>query len=290
MATIKKIRFDVFELNIKAQNSTPVSSIFELPFERYNPIIKNGNPIILYEGINEHGRLLSGYLINNQMDGIPAAYDIKKKEIADLALNENQGLIHPKCFLFDKDINFLVFESGNIGISFNTFCEFFESANGVELESSIVLDPEKLRKYRRLDFFSSFEVKIAKVKNGTIFEDQMAVTDAINLSSETNCNKLLIKLQASKNKSLTKDKIREYIRFYSRYKESNEVQKLIVSGREEDDEKNTRIDLIKNRFKLEIETKLKRYNDITLVHSKIAQMISVYNENRPKLLAAYKDN
>jgi len=288
MAKTKKINFDLFELSIKNNDSLTVESLFKLSSDKYNPLVKENGLITLGAPIKKSGSIYTGYLIHTQMYDIPPAFDIKKHKLSKLNLNDDQGLAHTKSFLFDSEINVVLFEAGMHGVTFNSFCEFFETTSKVELESAIVIDPSKMQKYKRLDLINTFEVSIARVKNGTIFQGEEAISDIIKLAEESNSKKIYYKLQSNRKDTLNVGLIRNLVNIFSRYKENNEIKKLVVSGREGDEDKNTHIDLIVNRLKLEIETSLKRNMDLLLVNAKIDQMTKAYNSIRSELLKVYK--
>jgi len=122
----------------------------------------------------------------------------------------------------------------------------------------------------------------------TILQGEEAISDIIKLAEESNSKKIYYKLQSNRKDTLNVGLIRNLVNIFSRYKENNEIKKLVVSGREGDEDKNTHIDLIVNRLKLEIETSLKRNMDLLLVNAKIDQMTKAYNSIRSELLKVYK--
>jgi hypothetical protein len=280
----RKIHYDFFQLNIIGSKNNSVFEIFEKG--HYKPLIKDGSPIEIFGNIEKKDGIYTGILIHSQMNELAPSFDTKIKKLNRLNLSDYEGLASPKCFLFDKKINILMFESGK-GISLNRFLEFFEFNLNIEIDASIVLDPEKIQKYERLDFISKIELRVAKVQSGELFKGEKALSDISKIAEDTNSNKVDYVLHADRRGTLKMEVVRKMIKRLTNYRETAEVEKLKVTGREEGEHRSTFIDFITNRFRLDEEYDLKRHMDIVFVNSKLVRMKNLYINIRERLIQAY---
>ncbi|TKK65422.1 hypothetical protein FC093_20135 [Ilyomonas limi] len=292
----KKINFDVFKLS--AYNSVDDIIGFETVLlnvlSSYRPIHKNTGPISLSDAVKQHGKFIVGTLAHTQMNDLPNYRNTQTGETGQLPLNDEQGLDYNTSFLFDKELQMLALESKKNGVSLQLFCNFFQHNYDLnKLETEIVIDPIEMQKLQRMSVVKKFKVKIAKVANGEIFSDggkRQSFGQIIDSADGTNTDTLEYVLTASrlKSDSLNVNKIKQFIRELLIFRDTEEVTKLELTGKEDEDAASYPINFIGSRVRFQIEVERKRFSESFALQEKYSLLKESYNKIRPNLLKAYK--
>ncbi len=286
----RMIHFDYFTLSAGGDKPIDIGKDLSTP-KIFKPIQReNGSYIWHYTKFELRNRLILGTLINNQMNDIPASFDNLTQTFNPLVLSKTQGLAHPTSFLFDRDMNVLMYESSNVGVSLGSFCQFIEHNFSMpNIETSIVIDLEEMKKYMKLGVISKIEIKIAKVKNGSLFNDKnTAVSKIITTADKTNATSLTYIVSAGKSQSLDRQTVHKYVSDLKNYisggKEGpKEVKKLIVTGREDDGGDKINIDFIKNKLRSSIGFEKHRQIGGAVINEKLKLMEEEYLRISPTI-------
>ncbi len=244
----------------------------------------DGN-VSIYGDIVKRGNCVLGTLVNNQMFDVPPRFDDETHALDPLHLSENQGLGYATCFLYDKNTNILMIESVKNGVGPITFVSFLRHNYSMPLFTpSIVINPKDIVNFYNMVTINKFHVKVARVEDGTIFKTKKkSLGQIIKSADDTNTNMLEYKIQTGrKKKSLRLPKVRQWVKDFLDYKETEEVDILSVSGYDAEDHKDV-IDFIKQRLKdsYKIEkhrivgsfTILERHNNLYDIYLKHGEML-----------------
>jgi hypothetical protein len=286
----RKVKYDFFKLSIPGYDEKNVANIFGHKPEYYDKIVNGEGTEIHYHFLRNNDYLISGSLLNNHMVNIPGSFDGSKKQLARLPLTERQGLAYVTAFVFDRELNILMLQSTKNGVTLKGFCHFFElNCNIPEINTSIVLDPNKLDKYNSLTSISKINIKIARINSGSHFDGRDKSLNELNrLADETDTNHLEYILLAERKKSLKISKIKEIVRNILAKKNNEHLEKLIISGKEEGDRGNSIIDLMHAKMQTSLDFTLSRNSDIFVIATTLDRMETEYNRHRPILLKTYK--
>lgn len=290
----KKINFDLFQIFAanEAEEDIGFEDILLDVLDNYVSVLHNGNPVIVIDTNKEVGKFIFGTMANNQMNDLPSAYDNKTKKVAELPIVPTAGLAHYTSFLFDKELQIMLYEVKQIGVSFGLFCEFYEkNYNLPTISANLVIDPIDYKRLNKFNIIKKFSVKIARLQHGNLFSNKKPeLQKLINIADSTNSGTIEYILTAKnpKDESLTLSFIKNAVRELLKYKKTEEVQVMEVTGKETEEEAADKINFITNRYRLTIEVERKRYNASFALKEKYEAMKNEYMKVRPELLKAYK--
>jgi len=291
----KKIfSFEIFELDIKTEDEekTKFEHFLQNILADHIPVYHDGNPIYL-ESFKKTGNFFYGTLTSSQMQEIPNVFDNVKKKSIKWDLEENQGLAHPTSFLYDIELSMLIYEAGKNGVLLNSFCEFFEKNYNIPyINTKIVVEPSEIEKLNKMVYIKSFQLKIAKIKNGRLFKtkEKKAVSEVMDLAKDTNSTVMECKMFSGRKKknSLNVPIIKGMVNELLNYRDNKEVPILIISGRETEDDTTNILNFIANRIVLKFGLEKQRFSNMNL-QPKYDLLEQKYKEIRQGLLLAYKE-
>jgi hypothetical protein len=267
-------------------------SVLLSKLHRYRKVNKASGLIVLVGDIEKRNHFIFGTLAHNQMNDLPQSWDHETGEAGDLALTPSQGLAHYTSFLFDPALEMIAYESKVNGVHIKHFISFFEmNYNLSRIESDIVIDPIEVERLNRMTVIKKFHVQIARVENGTIFKNPKSSFHQIIQSADgTNTNVLEFTLKASRLEggSLTPPRIKQMVRDLLRFKATEEVNKLALTGKESDKSPSKIINFIANRVRLTIKVERKRFTSHFALQERYQKVEKEYTSIRPHLLKAYK--
>ena len=143
---------------------------------------------------------------------------------------------------------------------------------------------------------TSFETKIAKVNDGSLFSEgeDSSINQILNSADQTNTDRLTYKIEIGpenrrEDKSLNKGKITDFIKNLLRFRGTKEVELLKVAGRIKNEDKITTLELIKQRLHDQIEYEVEdrlitKFN----LEERYTQIEQKYARHRLSLLRTYK--
>lgn len=291
---IKIINFDLYKLKVKnfEGDSVQFENILLDKLELYKSIHVGTDQVSIIDTIKKEGKFIFGTLAHTQLSDLPPTLDITTGEPGEIPLKESQGLAYYTSFLFDPELQMIAYESKKNGVTLNSFLGFFQlNYNLNPIESEIVIDPIELERLNRMGLIKKFQVKIAKVVNGSIFNsNKSSFKQIINSADDTNTNVLEYTLTADRGNGngLSINKIKQIVKDLLAYKETDEVEKLIITGKETDESATDVIDFIANRVRISIKVERKRLSSDFALSDKYFYVTEQYLKIQPHLLVAYK--
>jgi hypothetical protein len=130
--------------------------------------------------------------------------------------------------------------------------------------------------------YNKFQVKMARLENGAIFNSKnRAIGQIIHAADNTNTDTLEFSLTVKKKyDTLSLSKIRNFVNTFLKFKDSEEVTVLKVSGRSDEDAGSETIDFIQQRLKDNFTVEKVRLNSSFSVKEHYDKMIVAYNKHR----------
>ncbi|MBS0646418.1 MAG: hypothetical protein JSR97_07475 [Verrucomicrobia bacterium] len=291
---LKTLNFDVFKLitTNDQQDLVKFETILLNKLAAYRTLPKSSGPILLIGDISKNGKFIYGTLAHNQMNDLPPTLDSATGETGELPIKDTQGLAYYTSFLFDTELQMIAYESKQNGVSLKSFLEFFEMNYSLPpIESEIVIDPIEIQRLNKMSVIKKFYVKIAKVENGAIFNSNKAsFKQIINSADGTNTNTLEYTITSARSKdgSLTLNKVKQMAKDLLKYKETEEVEKMVITGKETDEDPADVIDFIANKVRISIKVERKRFSTNFALKEKYDLLTEEYKKVHPHLIKAYK--
>ena len=204
-------------------------------------------------------------LETSRSNNVPPKKNKISKKLSKLGLDDNEGLAYGNVFLYDKKRKILMYEVNKFGCYLDHFVSFIYSAlkqseselyKKFKVKLEVVLTSNEYNRILNMDFHKSIEVQIAqpkkivedlKHKNGALYNVCKSANDL--QSSRMNAK---FEVEAKKeSKGLLAKSVKEILSDVTKLlksKSSENVQKVIVTGYENDVKSLQKIDLIANRY------------------------------------------
>lgn len=295
-AAKKRIALSFFQLNPDIENSNPVenseelkkiSEVFLTQPTATKPVKLSDSSVNFYGKVEKQGALFLGTVIKNQLSNIPPSYDEVAGIAAKLPLSSNEGLGYQTSFLYDPALRIIMIESVKNGVNVNVLCLLLQKNFDIpDIQASLVINPARLQEFYNMRVISKFQVKVARLEQGTIFNTKKnsSIGQIIHSADDTNTDLLEYTLGVrKKNKSLKRSKISTLIRSFLRYEETDEVKKLLVTGKEEEEGHSNSINFIEQRLTDFVFVKQERLIETFEVKERYEKLLDVYNKHKPSL-------
>lgn len=209
--------------------------------------------------------VIIGHIETSRNNNVPPKKNKKAKKLSKLGLNSDEGLAYGNVFLYDKKREILLYEVNKFGCYLDHFISFIylalkdaksELFKKFRIKLEVVLTSNEYYRIVNMNFHKSIEVQVAqphriiddlKHKNGALY-------NVCNSGNEFNSSRLSAKFEVQgkkKSKGLSSKTVRELMDDISRLlktKSSENIQKVIIAGYENDIKKLQKIDLIANRY------------------------------------------
>lgn len=209
--------------------------------------------------------IIVGLIETSRNNNVPPKKNKKARKLSKLGLNIDEGLAYGNVFLYDKKRKILLYEINKFGCYLDHFVTYIYSAlkatksdlyKKFRIKLEVVLTANEYRRILNMDFHKAIEVQIAQPK--AIIKDLKhkngALYNVCESASDLESSRLSAKFEVEgrrKTKGLSTKTVKEVMRDISnllKTKSSEKVQKVIVSGYENDVKKIQKIDLIANRY------------------------------------------
>lgn len=235
------------------------------------------------ELVNNSGLVL-GCLLSVQKSNIPPIHDSKKDDLTSLDLPDDSGLGYESCFLYDPSSRILILESITNGVSIGAFCALLNRNSITQVQAVMVVDPVELDKINKMSYIRRFSVKIAKVEDIDIGKDK-SVGQVLRSAKNTNTSELVYSLNAGGKKfsTLNIDTIKTWAAELLGIKNKQEVLKLVISGKEDEDSSVKEIDLIKQWLKDHIKIDKERLVGSMDFKSRHDKLVEIFKKHKPSL-------
>jgi hypothetical protein len=292
----KKISLNFFQLNPTIENADPairatelaqIANVFQNMPESFQPIELLESTINLYGSVENRNSFHLGTFVRAQTVNIPPDINLQNAELTPLPLNEGHGLGFPTCFLYEPATRIVMIESTKNAIGMGVFSAFLERNFVVpSLDAAFVINPRKLAEYGRMNVFTKLLVKVARIEHGTIFNTpkRAAIGQIIHAADNTNADILEYKIEKrGKGETLARSVVRQIVRSFTRYRDTDELKKLIVSGKEDDDSPVNTVDFIIQKLKDSITVRQRRLVESFEINEHYSKLIDVYKTHQAAL-------
>jgi len=288
----KRINFDFYKIKITGKNKRKLAGILKTEISKFKSFNKNNRHNSFPYDIKEMNGYVLGTILANHMDGLPSSYDNSKKKLEDLKLEGSQGLAYFTSFLYDSELEILMFESNRNGASIGVLCSLIE--NNIEnyiIDPHILINPSDLIKLNDMEEIRKISVKIHNIQNGAIIKDtEKSVGELIQFANEIKNDYLEFSIVRTKKGSLTVQKVIDLAKkLLKRKKDDNPVEKIEIKGRIATERKLTVLNLISNRLRPNILIKMPRFIGINTINEKYIEMTSLYLKLREEFKSAYSE-
>jgi len=244
--------------------------------------------------------ILVGLLETSRSHNVPPKKSKIAKKLSKLGLNDDEGLAFGNVFLYDKKRKVLMYEVNKFGCYLDHFINFIYSAlkqseselyKKFKIKLDVVLTSNEYNRIINMDFHKSIEVQIAqpkkiisdlKHKNGALFN---VCKSANELQSSRMFAKFEVEAKKESNGLLTKSikEILSDITNLLKTKSSENIQKVIVTGYQNDVKSLQKIDLIANRYIKHIKLNEPRANLDLLEKQRSTEIRELHNNCTPEL-------
>jgi len=298
--SIKTTTINYFQIVPKDADLNTCKSVQEklrgLENKKFKMMELSGKSFTIPDPLKKSDTYQLGTIFEIQMGNIPPSMNKNTLKVDPLKLEDTDGLAKATCFLLDVQANILVIES-NAGVSAHSLCQYFRFNSDLpRIVPAIIINPDLIQQFYKMGSLFSFEAKMAKINDGSLFSEgeNSSIDQILQSADETDTDKLTYKLEIGpenkrENKSLNKEKILNFTKRLLQYKGTEEVESLKVSGRVGIEEKITTLELIKQRLNDQIEYEIEdrlitKYN----LEDRYAQIEGKYAKHREYLLRTYK--
>lgn len=274
------------EKDARIKQLNAISTLFNAVPGTLRPASFSESRVYLYGNVVRRNGVVLGTFLRNQVSNIPPSYDETEALLQSLPFTDNQGLAYQTSFLYDPDNRILMLEVNKNGVGISTFCGYInQNFPTISIQPALVIDPQKLQDFYNMTTISKLSVKIAKLENGSIFNNRgkSSLGQIIRSADNTNTDTLEYALSARGGKSLNRGKISGLIRSLMRYDDDREVQKLLVVGKEDDEAPREAIDLIDQKLQDSITVQRVRLISNFPVEEHYTKLEKVYAAHRPSL-------
>jgi hypothetical protein len=294
----KKITIHFFQLCPEVETEDEIilgnqelTKLFENIPTKFQSISFEDSKVNLFDNLKKRTGLVLGTLIRNQINDIPPKYNDVSRMIEPLDLTKDQGLGYATCFLYDPSLRIIIIESIKNGVGISTLCKFLEKNFNLtnKIEPNFVINPSDLARFLEMGSIKKFEVKIARIEGGSIFnQNKKSINQITSAADHTNTDVLEYTLSVNRgNDTLSLSKIRGFVSSLLKFKGSEEVKTMKVTGKSMDSDINDTIDFIQEKMVDSIIVERVRVVESFKTEEHYGKLIEVYNKHK-KSLQVYK--
>lgn len=263
--------------------------ILDTPLETYEGLMFRGNKFQLDGTIRKTQGIYYGTFCLIQTSELPIKAKFGQEPEDLLSDDEDTGLGHYTSFFFDSSNNMIAVQNNRNGISANGIAAFFKR-NYIfrDIQFEHVINPAELARLDNLTQIKSFEISIAKLENGAAFSkdtDSLSFKEVTKMADSTKANvfRLYLGVGYEKEDSLLKGGVKQYIRSLLGKQNVNNITKIEVRGRENDEESLEIIDLINNKIRFTVTLPKARSVNRGYVQKLVTSGITEYQKILPDL-------
>jgi hypothetical protein len=251
------MKIDYYQVVLPSEELRTFADLLELLSQTPNDATRNkdyqGVPIRLQEirKINAHWL---GDMVKIRMDGIPPKTKLTGRQ-EDIDLDDDEGLGEETAFLFDTRTGVLVFQRNKFAVSATAFAHYLVLMCGVEdvglrpaLRSDAMARLQTFTQHRKL------EIAIAGLNNLRLFRGAgRGVEELVTLSNEFQAPSISLTVSMGHNKGTlakVKDCVESLIETFQQAGGAGPtpITKILVSGKEGEDQPTEIIDLLEDRM------------------------------------------
>ena len=171
-------------------------------------------------------------------------------ETVPIGLNSNESFAHETAMLYDPGTNLAFVESTQSGMRARAIVLYFEEFSNFNEHYLLIprLDAEAAAKARGYKTIRSVKLRVAIGPVTSADRDEgIGVINSLGVDYGANIVDIEIKVQRGRSRTLSLPKVRQVINSVLGSDGSNNVTRMTVRGREDDDDRIETIDLIQHR-------------------------------------------
>lgn len=207
----------------------------------------------LQEVNEKDNQVFIGNMVRIRMNDIPPVVSLREEKLQDINLESDQGLGEQTFFLYAPKIKILLLHRNFSGVRAGMFARYFETLTGqYPIELLPVLQPDILMKLQKMSIIKRFTVKLARPEHGGFYTTgHPGIKRFIDIINDYEAATIEVRLSNGRQKrslenGIVFDNIRHFLKIRSEKEE--EVEKLIVAGKETLADKTEVLDLLTHRL------------------------------------------
>jgi hypothetical protein len=279
----KKIRVDFYEVN--CQNGEFEEFVNAKHMGKFHKKIYHDNPYqITVDVFEETGAYLAGNFVKVQMNDIDPKFNLHTFTTESLPLEDDEGIPTGNVFLYLKKYRILFFQPSKMGITTNQFCNYFEDfCNTGQMKLNFVLSEEAFKKLASYGYISKVDIAVKGLDAGYILEKAGSTKSIIKKFKDLSANNLKIEIsKGHRAQGLSLDGVKQFVRDVWNGMGPSDASNghIIVTGRQDEDDELTSIDLVVSRYKksFDIETSGSRLNSSLSTNTKLQGLKNMVND------------
>lgn len=253
----RNMKIDYYQVVLPSNESRTFADLLELLMQTPNDETRNrdyqGVPIRLQK-IRKVNAVWFGDMVKIRMDGIPPKTKLTGHQ-EDIDLDDDEGLGEETAFLFDTRTGILVFQRNKFAVSATAFSHYFVIMCGVaDVEFRPALRSDAMARLQTFTHHRKLEIGIAGLNNLQLFRGAGKGVEAlVDLSSEFQAPSISLTVSMGHNKG-TLAKVKACVSSLVEIFRQEEgvgpipVTKILVSGKEGEDQPTEIIDLLEDRM------------------------------------------
>jgi hypothetical protein len=238
----------------------------------------------------EQDNIYIGYCSKLNTKELPLKGSLTDRDLTELGLADHEGTASVTAFALIPGYKTLILQRNANGVKAGSFLYLLGIITGInDLELSIMIDSDALRRLNKMKKFTTFKYKIANPTDASNYAEK-SVKEAATLANHYQSRTVAVELsmgQFAGEGTMAFQKIIESVRNLLKLKSSNDqlVQSIYIKGKETDDDTLEPLELIQR--KLTQEEKMELKHRFIPPEDLMQAVYKVYNDKR-KEISAYK--
>lgn len=251
MSKVRPMKVDFFHVCILSQDTSMIDALLSLEprIDAADCAVQRGDDFLRMRALKIKAGVARGDMTRIRMSDFPARASVSG-DIRSLELSADEGLGDAAAFLYDASVNTLVLQR-NRAVTPQAFCQFIqeqERVNGLTLEP--VLTADAIKRMMDLTEISRFEFKVAGLRNNSLIcPDDYSENDVYDIMEAFDALQASVTLSVGRSRATLSSRTKAMASRLLRLNKDSEgtVQRLIISGRGEDDQMDA-VNLLKSRM------------------------------------------
>jgi hypothetical protein len=253
------IRIDFYKTEDEDSHDLDISAAilrtFELPFQ--NRRVDFGAAFVFLHNVRTQGSQVVGEIVKTKMTELPDKVSRVRGEPEDLGLRADEGIGHHAHFLYDNTSCVLLVQRDR-EVRASAFVKALEPSN-IDFKLSYIFKGDALARLGNMRMIRKLTFKVATPRDAEAFRElDPSAAHAIELLNGANGRFIDISISVGKSRdaALERQSVLRTARSLFGYR-GEEVQKILVSGKEDLGAATEMIDLFEDRLNYETQVELR---------------------------------
>ncbi len=192
---------------------------------------------------------LSGIITRTKADEIPPAAN-QLGALEDLRLDDNQGLAGLTHFYYHPSNSVLLMQRKANGVRAPSFENYLMRTTEVNVELRPIIQPETMRRLRRLRTIRKIDIKLANPQATVHFKAGRSIESIIHLMNdyEAPIAEVVLTMGYQRGTLNTTRVVRLIQQLFRLHEHGGEVHKIIARGKEHEEERAVVLDLLQDKM------------------------------------------